>query len=505
MKLNITQVTFLLLFAQITLQSYGQWNYDNSFESIQKVSVSPYASVQDIPGQDSQLCLGLAISGGGSRAQYFGTGVLMELSQLSNKNEKNFLTEVDYYSTVSGGSYAIGYYMMVRKTGLLKDQSYFNFWNTDIPYSGDGLQSFVDVPASPRTITKLPFYERRKKYNNSFPQRIDEELLKANISPKKLGTTIPQLHLDDFFTPKCDTCKATSPIFVANTTIYPNCERFPLMPHIISDLKINRSIIPRCEFTDDSGYSFPLAFAIAASSAVPGILPISKFGTSDSDMALRVVDGGIVDNLGYQTLFELLLSDKSIKENKKMLIIDCSGVGYQNRYSKSTKRIKILENLRNTSFFTVASKNLVAKESIDLLVRADSIPTENYQLLGMQDIREKLKKNLTDADKTAIDEYKNRWKIKKELKTSQFSEMYFELAKIFGKKICPKCPAIYLGSIITSQELANASNVQKFLIYEMASQVITKVKIRSTEQEVLMLAGRLLILENKEAIVKLLD
>ena len=51
----------------------------------------------------------------------------------------------------------------------------------------------------------------------------------------------------------------------------------------------------------------------------------------------------------------------------------------------------------------------------------------------------------------------------------------------------------------------NASNVQKFLILEMASQVITKVKIGSIEQESLMLAGRLLILENKEAIVKLLD
>lgn len=515
MKLPIPRIIILILFLLSTLGCFGQWNYDNSYEPIDSVSVAPYASVQDIPGQDSELCLGLAISGGGSRAQYFGTGILMELSKVSHSNEKNFLNEVDYYSSVSGGSYAIGYYMMVRKIGLLKTQTYFDYWNngvTPIPYHKDGLQSYVSVTSSPWAAFKLRSYEKRKKYKGSFPETIDYELLKAGVYRKEVGKTVPQLHLDDFFTPKCDTCKATSPIFVANATIYPNCERFPLMPHIIADLKINKSIIPDYKFTDslgkidNTGYRFPLAFAIASSSAVPGILPISKFGMSNSDLALRVVDGGIVDNLGYQTLFELLMSDNTTKQNKKMLVIDCSGVGDQNRYTKSKDRIKMFSNLAETSFFTVASKNLVAKESIDLLFKADSIPNENYQLFGMQDIREKIKKNLTDSDKEKIEEYRDRWKIKNKLKKSQFNEMYWELSESFGKgKYCPKCPAVYLGSIITSQELINASNAQKFLILELASQVITKVKIRSIEQESLMLAGRLLILENIEAIVKLLD
>lgn len=515
MKKPIPRIIILILFLQTTFGCFGQWNYDNSYDPIEAVSVAPYASVQDIPGQDSELCLGLAISGGGSRAQYFGTGVLMELSKVRHPNGKNFLNEVDYYSSVSGGSYAIGYYMMVRKIGQLKAQTYFDYWNNGvipIPYHKDGLQSYVGVTSSPLAAFKLRSYEKRKKYKGSFPETIDYELLKGGNYRKVLGDTVPQLHLDDFFTPKCDTCKATSPIFVPNTTIYPNCERFPLMPHIIEDLKINKSIIPYYEFKDasgkldDTGYRFPLAFSIAASSAVPGILPISKFGMSNSDLALRVVDGGIVDNLGYQTLFELLISDNTIKKNKKMLVIDCSGVGDQNRYTDSKDRIKMFENLTETSFFTVASKSLVAKKSIDLLFKADTIPHENYQLLGMQDIREKIKKNLTDSDKKKIEEYKHRWKIKKKLKKSQFNEMYWELSESFGKgKYCRKCSAVYLGSIITSQKLINASNAQKFLILELASQVITKVKIRSIEQESLMLAGRLLILENKEAIVKLLD
>ena len=143
MKLPIPRIIILILFLQSTLGCFGQWNYDNSYAPIDSVSVAPYASVQDIPGQDSKLCLGLAISGGGSRAQYFGTGVLMELSKVSNSNEKNFLNEVDYYSSVSGGSYAIGYYMMVRKIGLLKTQTYFDYWNNGvnpIPYHKDGLR-----------------------------------------------------------------------------------------------------------------------------------------------------------------------------------------------------------------------------------------------------------------------------------------------------------------------------------------------------------------------------
>lgn len=505
MKLLTTPIILLLLLFQLPNRSYGQWNYDISYKAIEKVSVEPYASVQEIPDQDPKLCLGLAISGGGSRAQYFGTGVLLELSELTNLNKKTFLTEVDYFSSASGGGFAIGYYMMVRKIGLLKAQSYFDYWKTEIPYDKNGLQSFVYMPASKWTSLKLNSYEKHKRYNKSYPKIIDYDLLKANSYRSFINITVPQLLLSDFFVQQCDSCKATLPMFVPNASIYPNCERLPIMPHILSDLKINRSIIPSYPFKDNTGYSFPLAFALAASSAVPGILPIQKLGASDNNMAIRAMDGGVVDNLGIKTLFELLLSDKSDKKKKRMLIIDCSGVGNESRYSDSNDQIGLFSLLKESSFFTVSSKNIVAKETVDLLETANLIPLENDLILGMQDIREGIKKDITPEEEKKINIYKNRWKVQEEFKNTIFEEMYRELATTFGKKTGKNDPKLRLGRNITSIELANASKSQKFLIYEMASHVITKVKIDEWEQEILILAGRLLVSDNREAIRNLLN
>lgn len=503
-KLHLSVIfgLFLYLFPN---SSYAQWYFDNSYTAVQKVSVEPYASVQKIEGQDSNLCLGLAISGGGSRAQYFGTGVLIELSELKGADNKKFLTEVDYFSSVSGGGFAIGYYMMVRKIGLLQTQSYFDYWKSETPYSTDGLQTFVFVPASKWTTFKLRSYERHKNYKNSYPQIIDYELLKANSFRSQINKRVPQLFLSDFFVRKCDTCEAKLPMFVANTTIYPNCERLPLMPHILAELRLNRSIIPQYDFKDNSGYNFPLAFALASSSAVPGVLPIQKLGASDTDKAIRAIDGGVVDNLGLKTLFELLISDQSEKKNKRMLIIDCSGIGNQNRYSETDNNIRLFSLLKESSFFTVASKNLVAKETVDLLEKSESVPLENDLILGMQDIRERIKKSLSNDDKVNIEQYKNRWKPSEELSNKIFEEMYRELAKTFKIGTTKKDPPARLGRLVTSVELAKATNAQKFLIYEMASHVITKVKIDEWEQEILILAGRLLILENTGAIIKLLE
>ena len=123
----------------------------------------------------------------------------------------------------------------------------------------------------------------------------------------------------------------------------------------------------------------------------------------------------------------------------------------------------------------------------------------------MQHIREKIKNDLTDAERKQLDKYRKRWKITEKLKNSVFEDMYLELARSYDVPTTKKDPPVRLGSGITSMKLLNSSNLQKALIYEMASHVITKVKIDEWEQEVLMLAGRLLVCENSGAILKLLD
>ncbi len=61
---------------------------------------------------DTDFFIGLALSGGGSRATNFGSAVLWELDRLG------ILQHVQYISTVSGGSLAGAYYVTFRDDPL---------------------------------------------------------------------------------------------------------------------------------------------------------------------------------------------------------------------------------------------------------------------------------------------------------------------------------------------------------------------------------------------------
>ena len=79
--------------------------YEINYNSILSVNLNEYKSVQDHDSriQNPNIALGVVISGGESRAQFFSKGVLLGLEQVQEDNSnRNFLNEIDYFSTVSG-------------------------------------------------------------------------------------------------------------------------------------------------------------------------------------------------------------------------------------------------------------------------------------------------------------------------------------------------------------------------------------------------------------------
>ena len=68
---------------------------DNHYEPLPKVTIEHYKTPQLRAGQNPEKALGLAISGGGSRAEYFSLGVLIGLDHMQ-LSERTFLEEVDY-------------------------------------------------------------------------------------------------------------------------------------------------------------------------------------------------------------------------------------------------------------------------------------------------------------------------------------------------------------------------------------------------------------------------
>jgi hypothetical protein len=82
-----------------------------------EMDLSRYKSAQEREGQDTNLFLAVAISGGGERSANFAVGVLLELENL--KHEKsNALKEIDYFSTVSGFQFQCRLHELLPRAGL---------------------------------------------------------------------------------------------------------------------------------------------------------------------------------------------------------------------------------------------------------------------------------------------------------------------------------------------------------------------------------------------------
>ncbi len=465
------------------------------YRPLEKVDLSSYEPVQLRKGQNPNIVLGLAVSGGGSRAQYFGLGVLMGLEDINSKTN-NFLNEIDYFSTVSGGGFAIAYYLTLKNAGVLQDfPSLMDFWKSD--ERKNNLQEFLFKDAKALSILKLSRYEKNK-IRNPYPEMIDYELLQYGKSYK--GQPIKRLYLRDFFIPKNSSIPIKLPMFVANGTIYNNGERLPFMPHIINALNINGSLLPGEPFNINNGYGLPLTYAVTGSAAFPGVLPMLKFSIDQDPMnVIRVIDGGAVDNLGYTTLFELLNSDNSKPEAKKMLIVDCGGFG--NDIQKQPEgRVKIKSLLKKSLLFSVDIPLLYSDNSIKYIESYYSIPDDNVKRIGFSTIKSQVKLLEAAADKKSLNDLQDL-KTKIQNESLGWEDIYRDFA---GSLIFSGYSAQNLSEVPT-EVFKRLGLRETFELFELAAQVETKIKIYPWEKEILILAGRYSVYLRKEELAKLVN
>ena len=484
-------------------------NFDANYKPIARVTLTGYKSVQsrDIKRQNPNIALGVSIAGGGSRAQYFGTGVLLGLEEIASKEtpSSNFLQEIDYFSTVSGGCYAAGYFLTIQKNILNKSNKTFN----DFYFSkGNNFQDFIGKSAAPalalapnKNITDIEY---------SMSKRLDYEVLQYSASDNK-GKFSSQMTLSDFFIPISEQSKIpTLPMFVPNATIFHNGERLPFMPHILSSLKITNSLTPNAatlptvnDGTVDA-YKLPLTYAITSSSAFPAVLPVTRYGIKGDDKILCVVDGGIVDNLGYTTLLELLHKDRKVtNRNKRALIVDCSGAGEPSQLIND-KEVTNLQILQASLEYTLSTKYLYLNENIQSQMAADSIPTENALVIGFSTIKNHLRTMLPDHD---FDVNRNKFLNTKDKNQNWFqfyTEFKTNLSKRFKNSFILDTDKEIILSSLSSKEFKNLTASEVLVLYEYASQVVTKLKIYPDEKEMLILAGRYTVYLEQERIKQLL-
>lgn len=243
-------------------------------------------------GRRDDITLVLAFSGGGSRAAALAYGVLQELrdTRLAGSNERRLLDEVDAISAVSGGSFTAAYY------GLHGEATFRDFEAAFLrrDLSADVLQRILNplrwFTAEGRSAAAATLYDSTIFKGASFGdlQRRNGPLIVINASDLEGGTRFA--FLQDFFDLLC------------------------------SDLG-----------------SYPLANAVAASSAVPvlfepmvlenraGCAPprlpqppaeapqlqqvvdgLRSYADKQQRRYIHLADGGLTDNLGLRAFQETI-------------------------------------------------------------------------------------------------------------------------------------------------------------------------------------------------------
>ncbi len=220
----------------------------------------PQPFVSSRPAARDGVFIGLALSGGGSRSANFAAGCMFQLQRIG------LLQHVDYISAVSGGTLAGAYYCVSGDTwnpANVQRKLTHNFaadviWGTIVPWNFFAL-TFSD-------------FDRGDLLARSFNEHLFT----------RAGRTLTFADLRD-----------DRPHLLINATNLQSGKRFVFsnesFDQINADLK-----------------QYPIAYACAASSAVPVLIhhvTLRDYSTA-FDQFVHLMDGGIVDNLGIRSLIE---------------------------------------------------------------------------------------------------------------------------------------------------------------------------------------------------------
>ena len=246
--------------------------------------------------------IGLALSGGGSRAANFGSAVLWELDRLG------ILQHVQYISTVSGGSLAGAYYVTFRDDPLK--------WNK---------QNLQQVMSQSFELWSLwyglnPIHWPQylgTSYNRS---HLLEEVFDRRVFEKRTFADLPDGH----------------PTLLLNATDYSTGERFVFSNYSFDNMRSDLSALP-------------ISVGVTASAAFPGILPVVTLKDFSEKRARRwgdtfkhgttihfkhsagyptdgeyfhLFDGGVSDNLGLETLEDTYISSRPFSRGCLLILVD---------------------------------------------------------------------------------------------------------------------------------------------------------------------------------------
>lgn len=293
------------------------------------------------PAPNREVLVGLAVSGGGSRAALFAASAYETLSQLRVGPEKRSLLEqVSYISSVSGGSLASAYYTMKKPA-------------REVPMlTPDGQLT---------EAYKVFFTEFKKMMARDYERPLFwRNLLRLRwINPSWTAMSLKEVLQDSYIGDASfrelaqRQARGDSPYFLINTTLYndgrrlvlSSLDRDALRYDLVRDLKEQPGWVTMTPETEQllriswsdlesrtpedlklDQCQVKIATAVAASMCFPPIIGPITVSAEGDDQYWHIGDGGMSDNTGAESLLMVFL--KQLQEGRAkravILVIDSS-------------------------------------------------------------------------------------------------------------------------------------------------------------------------------------
>jgi hypothetical protein len=324
-----------------------------------------------VPGTEARDCavtvppadlhIGVALSGGGSRAALFGSAGLEALAGVRMPDGSSILEHITHLSSVSGGSIAATHYAL-RKPGkgvkvLNPDGTMTAEYQTFFKQYRDDLSQDFETALIWRQLLSFRWL------NSALAARTLAEIL----AEKLYGTARVQ-------TVAARERAGDSPGVIVNTTLYNNGRRLaitPLAPEsfdydFFADLERelkehNSTLTPfpwmrerwkaiRPMTPVDIGAdpcTFAISGVVAASASFPPLVGPITMRVGDRESYWHAGDGGLYENQGLETLLLLYLKQLQIKRAKRVLIL-----GFDSSYPFSVGERKLLRRSLPFSLLT---------------------------------------------------------------------------------------------------------------------------------------------------------
>jgi predicted acylesterase/phospholipase RssA len=280
--------------------------------------------------------VGIAASGGGSRAAYFLACVLDELRRIEVKGRRagegpaSLLDEVDYVSSVSGGSLASTYYVLKRPPTSAPGEldEFFARFRADMRKQyelrsvGRTLFLFYWLPLV------LTYYHRGHVMASTWDANLFDSATFADLPEP--APPIPSLVVNAtsytsghkfLFTRLATSRFNDSSFFAGLRRDRLNSLGYDARHHPLESIGFD---------TLDSDIGpFKLSLAVVASAGVPNLLgPIVLRDRTQDDAYEALGDGGIYDNYGLETLVQLFARILEERPGMRARILVVDGSGY---------------------------------------------------------------------------------------------------------------------------------------------------------------------------------